>query len=67
MLALHLVQSALVYVNTHLLQAVLRDREWAERLTPEDRRGLSSLFWAHINSYGRFYLDMDTRLDLTAA
>lgn len=24
------------------------------------------LFWTHINPYGRFYLDMDTRLDLTA-
>ena len=65
MLALHLLQSAMVYVNTQLLQAVLRDREWAERLTPEDRRGLSPLVWSHINPYGRFYLDMDTRLDLT--
>jgi hypothetical protein len=27
--------------------------------------GLSPLFWTHINPYGRFRLDMDTRLDLT--
>lgn len=27
---------------------------------------LSPLFWTHINPYGRFRLDMDTRLDLTA-
>ncbi|MEV5711675.1 transposase [Actinoallomurus sp. NPDC052274] len=67
MLALHLLQSSLVYVNTQLIQAVLRDSEWAERLTPEDRRGLSPLFWTHINPYGRFRLDMDARLDLTAA
>jgi TnpA family transposase len=67
MLALHLLQSSLVYVNTQLIQAVLRDREWAKRLTGEDRRGLSPLFWTHINPYGRFYLGMDTRLDLTAA
>jgi hypothetical protein len=33
----------------------------------EDRRGLSPLFWSHVNRYGRFRLDMDTRLDLTAA
>ncbi len=39
----------------------------AGRLTEEDRRGLSPLFWSHINPYGRFRLDMDTRLDLTAA
>ena len=29
--------------------------------------GLSPLFWSHVNPYGRFRLDMDTRLDLTAA
>ena len=28
---------------------------------------LSPLFWSHVNPYGRFRLDMDTRLDLTAA
>ena len=39
----------------------------AGKLTEEDRRGLSPLFWSHVNPYGRFRLDMDTRLDLTAA
>ncbi|MGW5682814.1 hypothetical protein [Nonomuraea sp. NPDC003754] len=29
---------------------VLADPAWAERLTAEDRRGLSPLFWSHINS-----------------
>jgi len=67
MLALHLLQSSLVFINTQLLQAVLRDPRWAGKLTEEDRRGLSPLFWAHVNPYGRFRLDMDTRLDLTAA
>ena len=67
MLALHLLKSSLVYINTQLLQAVLRDPRWASKLTGEDRRGLSPLFWAHVNPYGRFRLDMDTRLDLTAA
>jgi Tn3 transposase DDE domain len=67
MLALHLMQSSLVFINTQLLQAVLRDPAWAGRLTEEDRRGLSPLFWSHVNPYGRFRLDMDTRLDLTAA
>ena len=41
MLALHLLQSSLVYINTQLLQAVLRDPAWAGKLTEEDRRGLS--------------------------
>ena len=29
MLALHLLQSSLVFINTQLLQAVLRDPAWA--------------------------------------
>jgi len=65
MLALHLLQSSLVFINTQLLQAVLRDPGWASKLTEEDRRGLSPLFWAHVNPYGRFLLDMNIRLDLT--
>ncbi|MEV4186877.1 Tn3 family transposase [Streptosporangium canum] len=64
MLALHLLQSSLVFINTQLLQAVLRDSAWAAKLTDEDRRALSPLFWAHVNPYGRFRLDMDSRLDL---
>ncbi len=67
MLALHLLQSSLVFINTQLLQPVLRDPQWAGKLTEEDRRGLSPLFWSHVNPYGRFRLDMNTRLDLAAA
>ncbi len=67
MLALHLLQSALVHVNTLLLQQILADPEWAERLTDADRRALSPLLWTHINPYGRFELDMNHRLDLTPA
>ncbi|WP_184546813.1 Tn3 family transposase [Streptosporangium becharense] len=54
-------------MNTQLLQAVLRDPKWAKKLTDEDRRALSPLFWVHINPYGRFRLDMNTRLDLSLA
>jgi len=67
MLALHLLQSSLVFINTQLLQAVLRDPRWASKLSEEDRWGLSLLFWAHVNPSGRFRLDMNTRLDLNAA
>ena len=49
------------FINTQLLQAVLRDPAWAGKLTEEGRRGLSPLFWSHINPYGRFRLDMETR------
>ena len=64
MLALHLLQSALVYVNTILVQRVLEEPAWATRLTEEDRRGLSPLFWTHVNPYGKFSLDMERHLDL---
>ena len=64
MLCLHLLQSALVHINTLLLQAVLEVPEFHDSLGPNERRGLTPLFWTHINPYGRFQLDMTTRLDL---
>lgn len=57
-------QSAVVHLNTLLLQTVLETPEFADRLTTEDRRGLTPLFWTHINRYGRFQLDMNHRIDL---
>ena len=66
MLSLHLLQSALLHINTILVQQVLTDPAWAARLTVEDRRGLSALFWKHVNLYGTFTLDMDRHLDLAA-
>lgn len=54
-----------MHLNTIFLQRVLHDGGLI--LAGEDRRALSPLFWAHVNPYGHFRLDMDTRLDLTAA
>lgn len=54
MLALHLLQSALVHVTTLLMQQILADPKWADTLTDADRRALSPLFWTHMNPYGRF-------------
>ncbi|SLJ60856.1 Tn3 family transposase [Mycobacteroides abscessus] len=64
MLALHLLQSALVHINTLLLQAVLEVPEFHDLIGADERRGLTPLFWSNINPYGRFRLDMDTRLDI---
>ncbi|WP_318280317.1 Tn3 family transposase [Streptomyces griseoloalbus] len=64
MLALHLIQSALVHINTLLIQQVLAEPAWASRLSDEDRRGLTALFWSNVNPYGTFRLDMGARLDL---
>jgi len=56
---------ALVYVNTLMVQDVLADDEWADRLTIADRRGLNPLFWTHVNSYGEIRLNMTRRLSLS--
>lgn len=67
MLALHLLQSALVHVNTLLVQTVLETPAFHDLMGADERRGLSPLFWTHINPYGRFRLDMSTRIDFGAA
>src|SRR3954447_15020604 len=64
MLSLHLLQNCMVYVNTLMVQQVLARPEWKGRLTPRDLHALTPLFWGHVNPYGRFDLDMRTRLDL---
>jgi len=64
MLALHLLQLALVHINTMLVESILAEPAWANRLTAADRRALTPLFWTHVNPYGKFTLDMDTQLDL---
>ena len=62
-LALQLVQASLVYVNTRMVQSVLGDPDWADRLSSDDLRGLSPLIYTHINPYGRFEVDLDRRID----
>lgn len=67
MLALHLLQISLVYVNTLLIQDVLRDEAWLARLTAADYRGLTPLIYSHVNPYGIFQLDMTERLPIVEA
>jgi len=65
-LALHLLQLCLVYVNTLLIQRVLSEPEWWQIMQTEDFRALSPLIYTHINPYGRFDLDMDKRMPIEA-
>jgi TnpA family transposase len=67
MLALHLLQICLVYVNTLMIQQILAERSWAKRLTKEDLRALTPLIYAHVNPYGIFLLDMRARLPIESA
>lgn len=63
-LSLHLLQICLVYVNTLMIQKILADKGWRKRLKAEDLRALTPLIYAHVNPYGRFDLDMNTRLPI---
>ena len=67
MLSLHLLQISLVYINTLMIQQVLTDQAWWERMKPDDLCALTPLIYAHINPYGKFDLDMQKRLPLMAA
>ncbi len=63
-LSLHLLQISMVYINTLMVQKVLEEEAWLKRLTKEDYRGLTPLFYAHVEPYGTLQLDMEKRLAL---
>ena len=65
-LSLHLLQTALVFVNTLMIQDMLNEPEWQGVLTDEDKRALTPLFWMHIQPYGEIQLNMGSRLQLSA-
>jgi len=64
-LCLHLIQVSLALINTLLLQEVLAEDTWKAPMKPEDWRGLTPLFYQHVNPYGRFTLDLTQRLPLS--
>ena len=64
MLSLQLLQNCMVYVNTLMLQKLLDKPHWQGRLTQRDLAALTPLIWEHVTPYGRFELDMNTRIPL---
>jgi hypothetical protein len=52
-------------INTLMLQEVLAEDTWKAPMKPEDWRGLTPLFYQHVNPYGRFTLDLTQRLPLS--
>lgn len=64
LLCLHLLQVCMCYINTILIQTVLKDPKWAALLSVEDWRALSPLFHGHINPYGVLFLDMNSRIEI---
>jgi len=50
--------------HTLMFQRVLSEPIWAARMGPNERRGMTPLAWGHVNPYGLFHLNMNTRLPL---
>jgi len=48
MLSLHLLQISMVYINTLVVQDVLKDEVWLKWLIKEDYWGLTPLFYGHV-------------------
>jgi Tn3 transposase DDE domain len=68
MLALHLLQLCLVYINTLMIQQVLHKPQWQARMHSEDLRvSLTPLIYSHVTPYGTFRLDMNVRLKIEPA
>ena len=49
MLALHLIQNCMVYINTLMIQKLLAQPHWQGKLTPRDYAALTPLIWEHMN------------------
>ena len=65
-LALQLVQSAMVYVNTLMLEDVINAKSWRAHMTADDYRALTPLIYAHLHPYGKFELEEEKRLLLAS-
>lgn len=62
--ALHLLQNCMVYVNTQMYQSVLSEPEWRSIMQPADFRGITPLIYGHVNPYGRYEINMNSRMNL---
>jgi TnpA family transposase len=67
MLALHLLQIALVFIQTLMIQEVLTEPAWMNKMTKEDLRGLTPLIYSNVNPYGLIRLNMTERLAIVRA
>jgi TnpA family transposase len=57
-LCLQLVQNCLMLINSILVEQTVAHHQLLEQFSDDDRRGLTSLFYEHVNPYGLFELDV---------
>jgi TnpA family transposase len=67
MLALHLLQISLTFIQTLMIQEVLSEPAWMNQMTKEDLRGLTPLIYSNVNPYGLIRLNMAERLTIERA
>ena len=67
MLALHLLQISLVFILTLMIQDVLSESAWMNRMTKEDLRGLTPLIYSNVNPSELIRLNMTERLAIERA
>ncbi len=58
----NLLQIYMAYINTLLVQKILSEKEWLNKMKLEDFRGLTPLFYGHVNPYERLLLNMLERI-----
>ncbi|WP_150464767.1 Tn3 family transposase, partial [Francisella sp. XLW-1] len=58
-LSLHLLQLSMVYINTLMIQQIIKENNLMDKLTKEDKRAITPLIYEHVNPYGLFPLDMN--------
>lgn len=58
-LCVHLLQNALVLINTVMLQRVLHDDGYLGQLQAEELNAMTPLFTSNVNPYGDIHLDLN--------
>lgn len=58
-LCLHLLQNALVLVNTVVVERVLHDEGYIGQMPADDLNALTPLFTSNVNPYGDIHLDLN--------
>ena len=45
-----------------MIQNILSEKIWYDKMTKEDFRALTPLIYGHVNPYGKFNLEMNKRI-----
>ena len=64
MLCLHLLQACMVYINTLIIQQTIFKLDLLKKFGEADYRALTPLLSAHINPYGLFPIDFNSRISI---